>query len=70
MNFWSISSGFSLRLALGEHAAEQVPRQRGLERIEPEVRELLDLLVDLVVLGHEHLAERARIDEAQQARPA
>ena len=37
------------RLALGEHAAEQVPRQRGLERVEPEVRELLDLLVDLVV---------------------
>ena len=67
MNFWSISSGFSLRLALGEHPTEEVPRHRGLERIETEVRELLDLLLDVVVLGDEHLAERARVDEAQQA---
>ena len=51
---------------LGEHPAEQVPRHRGLERIEPEVRELFDLLLELVVLRHEHLAERARVDEAQQ----
>ena len=65
MNFWSISSGLQPHLALGEHAAEQLPRQRGLERIEPEVRELLDLL-ELVVRRDEHLAERAGIDEAQQ----
>ena len=66
MNFWSISSGFSFAWRSREHAAEVLPRHRGLERVEPEVRELVDLLLDVVVLGDEHLAERARVDEAQQ----
>ena len=54
-----------LGVALREHRPEVLPRHRGLERVDAEVRELGDLLLDGVGLGHEHLAERARVDEAQ-----
>src|SRR5262249_11929998 len=44
---------------------EAVPRHRVLERIDPEVRQLRHLLLHTVELRHEHLAERAWVDEAQ-----
>ena len=48
MNFWSISSGLSFAWRSREQAAEVLPRHRGLERVEAEVRELGDLLLDVV----------------------
>ena len=48
-----------------DQATEVVPRHRVLERVDAEVGELRHLLLDAVELGDEHLAERARVDEAQ-----
>jgi hypothetical protein len=48
-----------------EHLPEVVPRHRGLERVDAEVRELAHLFLDIVGLRDEHLAERTRVDEAQ-----
>jgi hypothetical protein len=48
-----------------DEATEVVPRHRVLERVDAEVRELRHLLLDAVELGDEHLAECARVDEAQ-----
>ena len=48
-----------------DQATEVVPRHGVLERVDAEVGELRHLLLDAVELGDEHLAERARVDEAQ-----
>ena len=53
-----------LGLALREHATEQIPRQCRLERVDAEVGEFFDLLVDVVVRRDEHLAEGAGIHES------
>jgi hypothetical protein len=58
-------SGFSFVL-LGEHPPNRSHDSAVSSGSRPEVRELFDLLVDLVVLRDEHLAEGARVDEAQQ----
>src|SRR5437764_5600468 len=42
-----------------------VRRDGGRERVDAEVGELRHFLLDAVELGDEHLAERARVDEAQ-----
>src|SRR5436190_8944058 len=54
-----------LRLTLGEHAPEVLPRHRGLERIDAEVGQLADLLLHVVELGDEHLTEGSRVDETE-----
>src|SRR6266566_4849434 len=48
-----------------DQATEVVPRHGVLERVDAEVGELRHLLLDAVELGDEHLAEGARVDEAQ-----
>ncbi len=65
MNFWSISSGFSFAwrcASIDPKCSHDIAVSSGSM---PEVRELGDLLLDGVGLGDEHLAERARVDEAQ-----
>src|SRR5579884_1333354 len=57
--------GLQLRVALRDELTELGPRDVALERVETEVCELLDLVLDAVERRHEHLAERSRVDEAQ-----
>src|SRR6478609_9588325 len=57
--------GLQLHVALGHQLAEVVPAHGALERVEAEMSQLVDLVLDAVELGDEHLAERARVDEPQ-----
>src|SRR3954469_1088935 len=59
--------GLELHVPLRDQLAEVVPAHRALERVETEVGELVHLVLDAVEPGHEHLAERARVDEPQLA---
>ncbi len=48
-----------------QHPAEVDPRDRLVERIETQSRELRCVLGEVLGIAHEHLAERARVDETQ-----
>ena len=62
-----MSSGLSLAWRCDMSAPKCSHDIARVERIDAEVRELRDLGLDAVGLRHEHLAERARVDEAQLA---
>ena len=51
-----------------EHPPEVDPRDRLVERVEAQVGELRCVLREVVGVAHEHLAERAGIDEAELTR--
>ena len=67
---WSSSSGFSCRRAGRHEPAAGRPRSSGVgERVDAELRQLGHLDGDVVGVEHDHLAERARVDEPQLGRP-